>query len=144
MYHSDDRLKIKAPPMKTLFRHLLVLLALSPAAFASTDKNCGCTCCADKPKGEACCCALAQAAKGDDIQRHSLRGVVTRIDADRSALMVKHEEIPGVMRAMTMLFKVDVATLAAVKLGDPITGLMSRQGSDWVLEDVKVTEPKKS
>lgn len=130
--------------MKTLFRHLLILLALTPAAFASTDKNCGCTCCADKPKGEACCCAPTQAAKADDIQRHSLRGVVTRIDATRSALMVKHEEIPGVMRAMTMLFKVDAATLAAVKPGDTITGLMSRQGTDWVLENVKVTDAKKS
>jgi Cu/Ag efflux protein CusF len=130
--------------MKTLFRQLLTLLALSPAVLASTDKNCGCTCCVDKPKGEACCCAPTQAAKADDIQRHSLRGVVTRIDADRSALMVKHEEIPGVMRAMTMLFKVDAATLASVKTGDTITGLMSRQGSDWVLENVKVTDAKKS
>jgi Cu/Ag efflux protein CusF len=130
--------------MNKRFRQLLVLLALSPAAFASSEKNCGCTCCADKPKGAACCCAPTPAAKTDDIQRHSLRGVITRIDETRSALMVKHEEIPGVMRAMTMLFKVDAATLAAVKTGDTITGLMSRQGSDWVLEKVKVTEAKKS
>lgn len=130
--------------MNKRFRQLLVLLALSPAAFASSAKNCGCTCCADKPKGEACCCAPTQAAKADDIQRHSLRGVITRIDETRSALMVKHEEIPGVMRAMTMLFKIDAATLAAVKPGDTITGLMSRQGSDWVLEKVKVTNAKKS
>lgn len=77
-------------------------------------------------------------------KRHPLRGVVTRVDAERSALMVKHEEIPGVMRAMTMLFKVDAATLKAVKAGDAITGQMSRQGSDWVLEDVKLAEAKKS
>lgn len=77
-------------------------------------------------------------------KRHPLRGVVTRVDAERSALMVKHEEIPGVMRAMTMLFKVDAATLKSVKAGDAITGQMSRQGGDWVLEDVKLAEAKKN
>ena len=51
--------------------------------------------------------------------------------------MVKHEEIPGVMRAMTMMFKVDEATLKTFKPGDALTGLMSRQGNTWVLEDVK-------
>lgn len=77
------------------------------------------------------------AEKADGVKRHPLRGVVTAVDAERSTLMVKHEEIPGVMRAMTMAFKVDGKTLAAVKKGDAITGLMSRQGKDWVLENVQ-------
>jgi Cu/Ag efflux protein CusF len=77
------------------------------------------------------------------IKRHPLRGVVTGIMADRSALLVKHEEIPGVMRAMTMLFKVDAPTLKAAKEGQAITGLMSRQGDVWVLEDVKIAAEKK-
>jgi Cu/Ag efflux protein CusF len=88
-------------------------------------------------------CATAVFA-ADAIKRHALRGVVTRVETERSALMVKHEEIPGVMRAMTMMFRVDAATLAAVKPGDAITGLMSRQGPAWVLEEVKVVPPKKS
>jgi Cu/Ag efflux protein CusF len=78
------------------------------------------------------------------IKRHPLRGVVTGIMADRSSLLVKHEEIPGVMRAMTMLFKVDAATLKAAKEGQTITGLMSRQGDAWVLENVKIVAEKKS
>lgn len=77
------------------------------------------------------------AAKTDAVKRHPLRGVVTAVDAERSTLMVKHEEIPGVMRAMTMAFKVDPKALAAVKKGDAVTGLMSRQGKDWVLENVQ-------
>jgi Cu/Ag efflux protein CusF len=77
------------------------------------------------------------------IKRHPLRGVVTGIMTDRSALLVKHEEIPGVMRAMTMLFKVDAPTLKAAKEGQTITGLMSRQGDAWVLEDVKIAAEKK-
>jgi Cu/Ag efflux protein CusF len=70
-------------------------------------------------------------------QRHPLRGVITAVYAERSAIMVKHEEIPGVMRAMTMLFKVEAATLKAAQKGQTITGMMSRQGDDWWLHDVK-------
>lgn len=77
-----------------------------------------------------------------EIKRYALRGVVVALDADKSALRVKHEEIPGFMRAMTMQFKVDAPTLAAAKVGAALTGQMSRQGKDWVLEEVKF-EPAK-
>jgi Cu/Ag efflux protein CusF len=79
----------------------------------------------------------APAEKSAAVKRHPLRGVVTAIVADRSSIMVKHEEIPGVMKAMTMSFKVDPATMNSVKQGDTITGLMSRQNNVWMLEDVK-------
>lgn len=78
------------------------------------------------------------------IKRHPLRGIITRIMAEKSALLVKHEAIPGVMGAMTMMFKVDAATLNHAKEGQAITGLMSRQGTDWVLEDVKPAPAKKN
>lgn len=68
---------------------------------------------------------------------HPLKGVITGVLKDKSALLVKHEAIPGVMRAMTMMFKVDAATLAAAKEGQAITGQMSREGNEWVLRDVK-------
>jgi Cu/Ag efflux protein CusF len=124
---------------------LFSLLPLVTAAlFAAEGKNCGCDCCKERPKGIACCCfedapaAPAATAGKDGLKRHDLRGVVTNIYADRSALLVRHEEIPGFMRPMTMLFKVDAATLQAARKGQTITARMSRQGSDWVLEDVKV------
>jgi Cu/Ag efflux protein CusF len=82
------------------------------------------------------------APAADAIQRHPLRGVITDVLPDRASLMVKHEEIPGVMRAMTMMFKVDAATLKAAKAGQPLTALMSRQDNAWVLEDVKFISPK--
>src|SRR5688572_3162080 len=102
---------------------LLILLsaALSPL-LAAAAKNCGCECCKGK---EACCCVSATAvASSDGEKRHPLRGIVTAVLPDRAALMVKHEEIPGVMRAMTMLFKVDAATLKSVQKGQAITGMM--------------------
>jgi Cu/Ag efflux protein CusF len=46
------------------------------------------------------------------------------------------------MRAMTMLFKVDTTTVKAAQKGQALTGLMSRQGSDWVLENVKFVADK--
>lgn len=93
--------------------------ALSPAVALSAEKT------ADAP-----------------VKRHPLKGVITGVMAEKSALLVKHEAIPGVMRAMTMMFKVDATTLKSAKEGQAITGLMSRQGSDWVLEDVKLAAPK--
>jgi Cu/Ag efflux protein CusF len=138
--------------MKFLAFLALALAALAPitlraAAEKTTDKNCGCACC----KGKAVCCCNTEAAApasptaanpsapaaAPEIKRYALRGVVVAVDADKSALRVKHEEIPGFMRAMTMQFKVDAPTLAAAKIGATLTGQMSRQGKDWVLEAVK-------
>ena len=121
---------------------LLVLVAVASTTFGAPGKNCGCECCKDRPKGEACCCHEPDPAAHAAIKRHPLKGVITSVLADQSALMVKHEEIPGVMRAMTMLFKVDGATLQSARKGQGITGLMSRQGDDWVLEEVKLAAAK--
>ena len=118
-------------------------LALSLAAHAAPGFNCGCSCCQDRPKGEACCCnEPAKAETAAEMKRYPLKGVIISVLPDRSALMVKHEEIPGFMRAMTMMFKVDPATLKAAKKGDAITGMMSRQGDDWILADVRPAKAK--
>jgi len=124
---------------------LLPLLPLAGVSlFAVPGKDCGVDCCQDRPKVVACCsfedspAAPKVATANDGIKRHDLRGVVTNVYAERSALLVRHEEIPGFMKPMTMLFKVDAATLQAARKGQTITARMSRQGSDWVLEDVKV------
>lgn len=69
---------------------------------------------------------------------HPLKGVIIDVLPDQSALLVKHEEIPGVMKAMTMLLKVDADALASVKKGDAVTGLLVRQADGWWLEAVKV------
>lgn len=125
------------PPMKSLRSSTLRLalvfgpwsLVLSPSTVLAAEKS-------PTPPTSA----EAPAAP----KRHPLRGVITSVITEKSAFMVKHEEIPGVMRAMTMLFKVDEATFKAFKVGDALTGQMSRQGNNWVLEEVKpATAPKK-
>ena len=118
-------------------------LGLGQALHAAPGVNCGCSCCKDRPKGEACCCnEPAKAESAGEVKRYPLKGVITSVLPDRSALMVKHEEIPGFMRAMTMMFKVDAATLKSAKKGDAVTGMMSRRGDDWILEDVRPAKAK--
>ena len=119
-----------------ILKLLLLFIATVTPLLAASATNCGCDCCKGK---EVCCCSteLAATPSAGPVRRHPLRGVVTTVHPERSSLMVKHEAIPGVMRAMTMLFKVHEATLKAVQKGDRITAMMSRQGGDWWLHEVK-------
>ena len=74
--------------------------------------------------------------------RFPLRGVVVAVDAERSMLTVKHEAIPGVMRAMTMLFRVEPETLKSARAGQGITAMLSRRGDEWWLHEVKSAAEK--
>lgn len=128
------------PNMKSV----LFLLFILPMALqaAERSKNCGCGCCKGK---DVCCCHADETKPAEQPTakevRHPLRGVIRDIYPERSAIMVRHEEIPGYMRAMTMMFKVDAATLAGAKKDQSITGtLVHRDGEFW-LEDVKPAKP---
>lgn len=81
----------------------------------------------------------AEAASGDKAEpkRHPLKGVIVDVLADKQALLVKHEAIPGVMRAMTMQLKTDAETLQTVKKGQAITALLVRKADGWWIESVK-------
>jgi Cu/Ag efflux protein CusF len=125
---------------------LATLLPALPAVAASDARNCGCDCCEGK---ETCCCAPAAtaaepakpAAPAEQPKSHHVKGVIMGVMADKTALLVKHEEVPGVMRAMTMMFKVEPAVLERVKRGDAVKALMSRRADGWWLHEVEVIEP---
>lgn len=120
----------------------LFTLALLPlAAFAGDTKNCGCDCCKGK---EVCCCHAEERADAKPAPKlHPLTGIVIEVLADRQALLVKHNEIPGVMRAMTMMFRVEADVLAHVKQGDAIKARMGRdENNKWILRDVAVVAQK--
>lgn len=76
--------------------------------------------------------------KAEIPARHPITGVIVGVRTDKQALLVKHEEIPGVMRAMTMLLKTDPATLQRVTKGQKITGLLVRKDDGWWIESVTV------
>jgi Cu/Ag efflux protein CusF len=70
---------------------------------------------------------------------HPLRGVVTRIIADKKLVMVKHEEIPGFMMAMTMAFIVPADIYPALTPGTRLAAtLLPRQADGWHLEAVRL------
>lgn len=131
-------------------RFLLSILVLAAVLRAAQEKSghCGCDCCQG---AETCCCAPAAAAAepakpatpAEQPKAHPVKGVIMGIMAEKSSLLVKHEEVPGVMRAMTMMFKVEPAVLGQVKRGDAIRAKMQRRADGWWLLDVEV-EPAKT
>lgn len=131
--------------MKTSLRSLLALLALLPAALSAQDpsadkaKNCGCACCKDK---EVCCCNTEATAAPKPVT-HPLKGVIVGVMPEKTALLVKHEAVPGVMRAMTMMFKVEPAVLEKVKRGDALHARMGKRDDGWWLTEVVVVPPAK-
>lgn len=112
--------------MKVKLRLLLLALTLlAPSALAAQEHS-----------------APAAPAEAPAPKSYPLTGVVTEVLAERSALMVKHDEIPGVMRAMTMMFLVEADVLAKVKKGDAIKARMGRnENRKWILREVEVVAP---
>lgn len=109
-----------------IFLSLLAALTLSHAAATAT----------------LAATAPAEPAKpAEQAPAHPVKGVIMGIMTDKTALLVKHEEVPGVMRAMTMMFKVEPAVLERVKRGDAIQAKMQRRTDGWWLLDVEVTAP---
>ena len=118
---------------------LTVLGLLTATLLAAHDKptdtkDCACG------KDEAG--AAAAAKKPDTSKEYPLRGIIVQVLAGQGALLVKHEDIPGLMPGMTMLFRVEATTLKAAKPGQAITGtLVQRDGEFW-LGDLKATDSK--
>ena len=70
---------------------------------------------------------------------HPLRGVVTRVLADKKLVLVKHEEIPGFMMAMTMAFHVPPEIYPALTPGTPLAAtLRPKQADGWHLVAVRL------
>jgi Cu/Ag efflux protein CusF len=118
--------------MKTKSIPLLLITLLACSASVRAEESCTC--------GMKLTPATVASETKDAPKRHSLKGVVVDVLADKSALLVKHEEIPGVMKAMTMLLKVDADALksSAATKGAAITGLLVRKADGWWLEEVSL------
>jgi len=73
---------------------------------------------------------------------YKLTGVVREIDKDTGQVMIRHEEIPGFMKAMTMPFDLkgqDV--LGELFVGDEVEGKLVVKADDMLLSDVVITNP---
>jgi protein SCO1/2 len=77
-------------------------------------------------------CALLALACGG-AEHHEADGTVTEVRADLGQVVIDHEEIPGLMPAMTMNFDADPALLAGLAAGDRIHFQLSREGASYRL-----------
>jgi protein SCO1/2 len=67
-------------------------------------------------------CFSAPSATTNSIKTFEARGVVREIKSDQRSIIIRHQEIPGYMAAMTMPFNITNAQdLAGIAKGDEIT-----------------------
>jgi Cu/Ag efflux protein CusF len=77
--------------------------------------------------------------KGSSVEGHAVRGRIIRLLPERQSVLVAHEDVPGVMPAMTMAFRVDPRLLEFLKPGQQVTGRMARrEDGRWWLFNVRI------
>lgn len=70
---------------------------------------------------------------------HAVRGRIVRLLPERDSVLVAHEEVPGVMRAMTMAFRVDPRLLQFLQPEQEILARMERRDDGyWWLFGVRI------
>jgi protein SCO1/2 len=75
-------------------------------------------------------------------QTYKLKGIVREIDKDSGEVMIRHEEIPGFMKAMTMPFDLKgQEVLGDLFVGDEIEATLVVKSDDMQLKDVLITNP---
>lgn len=82
--------------------------------------------------GSSTACARGQAGErgsGVAAAAYTTNGVVKSIDAAQKGVLIAHEDIPGYMRAMTMLFDLrDMEQVKGIAPGDKVTFTFTDEG----------------
>jgi protein SCO1 len=78
---------------------------------------------------------------GDDQPGYPLRGEILEVHGDRNVLVVRHEEIPGYMPAMTMEFSVSEGDLANAAPGQNIRARLIESDGRFRLERIWPVDP---
>ena len=136
------------PTIRNLIIHmkirntLLLLTAISGLTFgvSSLSAHCGTCGVGDAAKADHSCSAVCEkdccAESG-----HALVGQVVNVDSEKRMVVVKHQEIPGVMGAMTMGFAVpEKFDLSTLKKGDQITARMVQDDDQYLIKFIKVKD----
>jgi putative intracellular protease/amidase/Cu/Ag efflux protein CusF len=91
----------------------------------------------DDPTKDPFAALNAHTAQNDPTKKYPLHGLIVDVVPQRSALLVNHEEIPGIMAAMTMSFNIDGAVLATAHKGEAIGSVIYQLDGEWRLDDIK-------
>ncbi len=85
-------------------------------------------------------------SQSQPAKKYTLQGVVLEVHKDKRELRIKHEDIPGYMRGMTMNFPVrdDDQALGTLAAGDEIAAELNvaAPGDYWVA-NIRKTAPGK-
>jgi Cu/Ag efflux protein CusF len=74
-----------------------------------------------------------------EAKSYNIRGEVIEIDSNSSRITLAHHDIPGLMKAMTMPFKVkNPALLNTVFVGDSISGTLVMPETGYYLDSLSV------
>jgi Cu/Ag efflux protein CusF len=115
-------------------QRFVTLLALSFAALASSHFSL-----ADPASAAPSNSSPAAASSNDDTaKRYPFRGVIIGVYPEKGTLLIKHEDVPGLMKGMTMAFRVDrdVFELKFVKEHQAITATLIAREDDLWLENL--------
>lgn len=110
--------------MKTPFRMLLLacLVLVAPAASHADD--------APAPTAPA----------ADNAPRYPFHGVIKGLFPEKGMLLIKHDEVPGLMKGMTMGFRVQPEVFHQVKKGETIDATLVVREDDFYLENIKIVK----
>jgi protein SCO1/2 len=65
---------------------------------------------------------------------YDIKGKVVSVDAGKKTVTIDHEDIPGLMKAMKMDFKVeDEKVLSGIKAGDAVHGKLRVDAGNYVV-----------
>jgi Cu/Ag efflux protein CusF len=79
----------------------------------------------------------------NDETSHAAHGIVKDLDAKAGTVTIDHENIPGVMMAMTMTYAVaDPAVLQNVAVGQAIDFRLRKNGDNFVVTEIKTGKQK--
>ncbi len=86
-----------------------------------------------------CCCTKDKNEGQTEAQLYTLRGEVIAINMNASTISISHHDIPGLMKAMTMPFKVkNPELLKIVLVGDSVSGVLVVSKRESYLDTLNV------
>jgi len=79
-------------------------------------------------------CQNSDSRNAAEDRQYDIRGKVVTVDAASGKVTLDHEDIPGLMKAMTMEFTVqDPKLLVGLKAGDKVQGRLKKSATGHVV-----------
>jgi protein SCO1 len=77
-------------------------------------------------------------AKGSAEKQYPVKGKVVAVNPDKQTVTLDHEDIPGLMHAMTMDFAVENSKLLdSLKPGDQLQGRLKVESGKYIITELE-------